>query len=547
MHRLKRRKRAVVGVLATAATAIFLLPVSQASAVTIDNACINTANPAAASFIPIDMTGTASPTPTVLPGGTVTLSNITETATVPGAIFLAGYRLLGPPFIVVGSNSFPVSVTMVLSGTNTSQGTQTTNAGTGVVTTTITDPTPADRNSGDEAATPGSLTITFADQTWTAGASGTINFREDTVTPLSVAGTGTGGMVIDTVVGGIISVRFSCSPGTVVEGADPSTIVFTDPAPTFASTMIFSNTAPTANAGPDQTVHSLTNVTLDGTASSDPDPGDSIASFAWTQTGGANTVTLSGANTATPTFTAPAGNDSLTFQLQVCDTHGACSTDSVTVNVTNATPTANAGPDQPNVITGNTVTLDGSASSDPDGDALTYLWTAPAGITLSDNTAVMPTFVAPDVGTTTTSFTFTLQVCDTSNACSTDSVVITVHPQPVVDASMNAIINGPTRTAAGDKALVAKVTNLGTGPLLVCDTDISWAITVNGTPTTGNVSEPAACSTLSPGGSHRFKATWTYGAGEPGVGATVVYTATVSVANDSNAGNNSDTETRTAK
>jgi Ca2+-binding RTX toxin-like protein len=237
MHGFERRRRAVVGVLATAAAAIFLLPVSQASAVTIDNACINTANPAAASFIPIDMTATASPNP-VAPNGSVTLSNINQTATIPSAIFLAGYRLLGPPFIVVGANSFPVGVRTVISGTNTTQGTQTTNAATGAVATTITDPTPADRNSGDESATPGSLSVTYNNETWTAGASGTINFTEDTVTPLSTAGAGTGGIVINATVGGVINVRFVCSPGEVAEGADPSTIVFTDPGASFAATKI---------------------------------------------------------------------------------------------------------------------------------------------------------------------------------------------------------------------------------------------------------------------------------------------------------------------
>ena len=51
--------------------------------------------------------------------------------------------------------------------------------------------------------------------------------------------TTTGGINITAVVAGIITVRFGCDPGEVVESAPPSTIVYTDPAATFASTQAF--------------------------------------------------------------------------------------------------------------------------------------------------------------------------------------------------------------------------------------------------------------------------------------------------------------------
>lgn len=86
-------------------------------------------------------------------------------------------------------------------------------------------------------------------------------------------------------------------------------------------------------------------------------------------------------------------------------------------------PTANAGPDQ-SVGTGSLVTLDGSGSSDPNGDALTYSWTQTSGaaVTLSDNTVASPTFTAPGSSGT---LVFSLTVSDGS-LTSTDEVTITV-------------------------------------------------------------------------------------------------------------------------
>ena len=94
------------------------------------------------------------------------------------------------------------------------------------------------------------------------------------------------------------------------------------------------NTAPVANAGTNQTVASGVVVTLNGTASSDPD--GTIASYAWTQTVG-TAVTLTGGTTSQPTFTAPlvVAATTLTFSLIVTDNRGATSpaaTVSITVN-----------------------------------------------------------------------------------------------------------------------------------------------------------------------------------------------------------------------
>ncbi len=100
-------------------------------------------------------------------------------------------------------------------------------------------------------------------------------------------------------------------------------------------------TAPIANAGPDQTVTPAlgTTVTLVGTGSFATTSGATIVSYSWVQTSGTS-VTLNGATTANPTFTAPTVSTStpLTFSLTVTDSNGAVSApDSVTITLNPST------------------------------------------------------------------------------------------------------------------------------------------------------------------------------------------------------------------
>jgi hypothetical protein len=373
---------------------------------------------------------------------------------------------------------------------------------------------------------------------WTAGASGTINFHEHDDS--AVTGVAGGGFIaVAHLAGGLINVQFHCTSGTVT-GSNPGVPTFI-PAPTVTSTTIQQpNQAPTANAGPDQTVNAGSLVTLDGTGSSDPN-GDTLT-YAWTQTSGPS-VTLSDPSSATPTFTAPSpGPATLTFDLQVCDPSNACSTDSVTINVNNQNPIANAGADQ-NVSGGSTVTLDGSGSSDPENEALTYMWTQTAGtpVTLSDPTAVMPTYTAPN---TTETETFQLQVCD-PNGCSTDSVNINVTAvqQAVFDASGQVIVNGPVKAGQTAKTYVLKVTNTGNQTLTVNPAagDVTGEVDVNGT-ANGSVSSLTGTKTLSPGSSARFRLRWT-GTTALATGDTVVFSACVNVGGDPTPADNCDSAT----
>jgi hypothetical protein len=132
---------------------------------------------------------------------------------------------------------------------------------------------------------------------------------------------------------------------------------------------------------------------------------------------------------------------------------------------------------------------------------------------------------------------------DSPAETATASIPLTVTPPPANDGALDVIVNGPLSSTKTSKALVAKVTNTGTTTFQVCDTDIepNWVVP------TGSVTMPAACATLGPGASKRFKATWTYGAGGLTPGQVVNITGTVTVTGDQTPADNTDTETRTAK
>ncbi|MDQ2054594.1 malectin domain-containing carbohydrate-binding protein [Halobellus sp. H-GB7] len=116
----------------------------------------------------------------------------------------------------------------------------------------------------------------------------------------------------------------------------------------------------------------------------------------------------------------------------------------------NQPPTADAGSDQ-TVDEGQQVTLDGSESSDPDGDSMSYSWTQTAGpsVTLSDADTATPTFTAPDIGADET-LTFEVEVSD-GEATDTDTVDVTVQDTDVATGDVVFAVNsgGSEYTATG--------------------------------------------------------------------------------------------------
>lgn len=209
-------------------------------------------------------------------------------------------------------------------------------------------------------------------------------------------------------------------------------------ASTVTVTATVGNAAPVANAGVAQNVTTITLITLDGTASSDAD-GDPLT-YAWTLISKpvGSTPFFYAEYTAKPQFQANTSGVYV-FSLVVNDgkVSSAPSTVTVTVSVANAAPVANAGIAQ-TVVTGTTVTLDGSASRDANGDALTFTWTLtsrPTGSTalLTGATSVKPTFVADIAGT----YVASLAVSDGMLTSQWTSTIVTATPKILFESEYN--------------------------------------------------------------------------------------------------------------
>jgi len=274
---MSKRRRSALTTLALAVAALFALPASPASAgtATTPNAC---ANSVTANFSQIGVTTSGDDGVNFATPGQALSESASQSAAIPGAIFVAGYNL---GLLQQGVNNVPANVRSTIEATNTVQGSQNTNVvggsppnGTVSVTTTITDPdgTPG---TGDETATDASFSVTYNNLNWTAGASGTIDYRQQSiaVAPPTAANNA---LLINALVGGVFNVQFRCAPGTVTP-PDPGIITLIDPAGSFDTTFIDVG-GPSASAGPDQTVPSAAPlVTLDASATTDPDlPNDTL-------------------------------------------------------------------------------------------------------------------------------------------------------------------------------------------------------------------------------------------------------------------------------
>ncbi len=183
------------------------------------------------------------------------------------------------------------------------------------------------------------------------------------------------------------------------------------------------NGAPTADAGADQDVNDGATVSFDGTGSSDAD--GTIASYEWKE--GATVLSTSSTFNKSD-FTV----GTHTIVLTVTDDDGLTDTDTIVITV-NGAPTANAGSDQ-DVNDGDTVSFDGTGSSDADGTIASYEWKEGATVLSTSSTFNKSDFT---VGT----HTIVLTVTDDDGLSDTDTVVITVNGAPTADAGSDQEVN----------------------------------------------------------------------------------------------------------
>ncbi|WP_440959077.1 autotransporter domain-containing protein [Oceanicaulis sp. LC35] len=286
---------------------------------------------------------------------------------------------------------------------------------------------------------------------------------------------------------------------------------------------VSTNSRPVPQAGGDRVLHGLDNgdtVQLDATASSDAD-GDAL-SYAWSIISG--NASLNDATIAQPMLTYHGSNsdgvdDVVELVLVVSD--GVFDSAPLALTYTfqdNRAPIANAGANISGIDGGEVVTLNGSASTDPDGDALSYRWTQVSGptVTLSDANTASPSFTAPDVDANT-QLVFELVVSDGSVDSVASQVTVSVRPVGSItiltqsmggDSSFTYVsslsaLSGSVGTSGGQAMLVADAVGAGRYSVTLQDPrDSGYALTAlacTDADSEGSVSSGEAVINLAPG------------------------------------------------
>jgi hypothetical protein len=233
-------------------------------------------------------------------------------------------------------------------------------------------------------------------------------------------------------IAGVYTFRLTVSDVSSLNNSDDMTV-----------TVLAGNTPPISNAGPNQTITLPTNsVNLSGSLSSDGE--SAISSYGWSKVGGPSAFTITSPATVNTSVTGLTSGVYI-FRLLVTDAGGLTHTDDVQITVNaqaNAAPVAVAGANQAITLPTNSVTVNGSASTDDNG-VVGYTWTKISGP--ATFTIVSPNSVSTLINNLIAGvYQFRLTVRDGSNLTSFDDLDITVSPAP------NA---APTSNAGGNQSI----------------------------------------------------------------------------------------------
>jgi PKD repeat protein len=311
-------------------------------------------------------------------------------------------------------------------------------AGTYTATLTVTD---ASNLTGSATAT---VTITAAQRAPTAVAGGP--YTGTAGTAVSFNGTGSTGPQ-----GQTLTYAWSFGDGGTGSGASPTHIYTT--AGTFTATLTVTDTsnlsgsatatvtisaaqtAPTANAGGPYTGNVGQTITFKGSGSSDPE-GETLT-YAW-DFGDGNTGTG-----VSPTH-AYTDAEVYTVTLTVTNTDGATASATTTATINSVLQAVQGGPYTGNV--GQTLAFNGTASTAPGSDQLTYAWTFGDGGTAN---GAQVTYTYQAAGT----YNVVLTVTDTTTSLtnsSTTTATITAPPQlAFTSPTQGALFNTTTIQVAG--------------------------------------------------------------------------------------------------